>query len=141
MSYSRWGWDGSDVYIYGTTSSETIEPGAEGNSITCCGCWLNDDDDGFGPGADLTTYGDLLRHISAHRAAGHHVPGYVDERIRAEIADPAEQWIPVGDLPDTMHPDPGIVRPEPETLRRTRECMEAYRAADTDKTDDDHGRR
>lgn len=119
MSYCRWGWGGSDVYIFGTEWTGK-------RSIECCGCGL---DDASEAGAFLETYGDLLRHISAHRAAGEHVPDYVDERIRAEIADPAEQWVPVGELPDTMHPDPGVVRPEPPELTRIRSRVDAYEAA------------
>lgn len=122
MSYSRWGWNGSDVYIFGT---EWVGQRA----IECCDCHFADYDE---PGAFFDNYGDLLRHISDHRAAGHHVPDYVDQRIREEIADPTEQWVPVGELPEVMHPDPGIVRPEPESLRRIRDRMDAYRAAKDD---------
>jgi hypothetical protein len=107
MSYARWGWNSSDVYIYGGTSTG-------GNVLVCCGC-----DDG-----DCPTYGDMLRHISKHRAAGQHVPAYVDERLQAEIADPAQQWVEVGELPETMHPDPGPQRPEPPQFTQLREMVE-----------------
>lgn len=115
MSYCRWGWNGSDVYIYAAGNPD----GDHGDrTLVCCGC----------EGADFTTYGDLLRHISDHRAAGEHVPAFVDERLYAEINDPKERWVPVGELPENMHPDPGPQRPEPLPFTAMREALERAQA-------------
>lgn len=116
MSYCRWGWDASDVYIYATGIGDQ-------HALVCCGC-----KDGC-----CDTYGDMLHHISAHRAAGQHVPAYVDERLRTEMADPAEQWVPVGEVPETMHPDPGPQRPEPEHFTLLKAALAKARK------EEDHG--
>ncbi len=103
MSYCRWGWEGSDVYIYAS--------GAEDDPyLVCCGH------------GSFVTYGDLMRHIDADRKAGLHVPACVDERIAAEI-EQGELWVPVGRVPTDRVPDPGVSRPEPEEFTRLREKM------------------
>lgn len=89
MSYVRWGWENSDVYIFGGTYGEGE------NFIECCGCPLNGDFEFI----RFTNYGDLLRHIDDHRGAGDHVPRFVDERIREEISNPDGHWIAVGEVP------------------------------------------
>jgi hypothetical protein len=73
MSYSRFGRDGSYVYIF-----KAIYGGWE-----CCGCILNHEEGGF----IAPTREELLEHIKEHRQAGHVVPEYVDERLRQEIAE------------------------------------------------------
>ncbi len=67
MSLVRFGQDGSDVYVYG--SSDGWE---------CCGCKLN---------ASTWTYPDpraLVEHLLVHREQGHTVPEYVLEDLRTE---------------------------------------------------------
>lgn len=111
MSYSRWGWDASDVYIYESGSDK--EP-----YLVCCGCGC------------FATYGELMRHIDEHRAKNHHVPSYVDDRIAAEIAD-GSNGIPAGDPPTERVADPGPQRPEPEEFTRLKaRVAEAREAAD-----------
>ncbi len=100
MSYSRFGWDGSDVYLYAA-----IEDGV--NVIHCEQCILAMGDfipDELHPlGGTVTTkeeiltrftsYPQLEKHIEDHRHVGHHVPTYVDVRILREKEDPAEAWL------------------------------------------------
>lgn len=97
--------DDSDVYIFGTRAV-----GGK-NVIECCGCRLANSEEGRF--AIFDNYGDLLRHVSDHRAAGDSVPQYVDDRIfyEANFGTPGtwnEPWIEVGDLPDPseMAPNP-----------------------------------
>lgn len=90
MSYCRWS-EESSVYVYGSSDGE-----GGPHYITCCGCHY-----GSKVGMEnFTTYGDLLRHLARHEADGDRVPAYAYERIHAEIANPEDRWIEVGDLPD-----------------------------------------
>ncbi len=57
MSYCRFAWGGSDVYVY---------EGKEG--ITCCGCKLK--------GFTTTEPEEMIGHLALHRRAGHFVPGH-----------------------------------------------------------------
>lgn len=98
MSYCRMGPD-SAAYIFATK-----RPAGRAR-IECCGCLLLRDDTGNGY-VEFCTYGDLLRHINEHRAAGHRIPDRVEERIQREIANPEQQWLPVGKLPKTILPNP-----------------------------------
>jgi hypothetical protein len=101
MSYCRFGWDSSDVYIYQSGSDD--EP-----YLVCCGC------------AHLRTFGALMVHIDQHRAYGQHVPSYVDARIAAEITA-GDSGIPAGDVPTTRVRDPGAQRPAIE-MPPCRDC-------------------
>lgn len=56
MSYARFGWEGSDVYVFLDVSGH----------FNCCGCSL---DDGWHDSTDA-----IVAHLRAHQAAGHHVP-------------------------------------------------------------------
>jgi hypothetical protein len=56
MSYCRFAWGGSDVYVY-----ESDE------GITCCGCQL-------GTGFATDRPEEMIVHLAAHRRAGHFVP-------------------------------------------------------------------
>lgn len=58
MSYCRFAWDGSDVYVY--ESSE---------GITCCGCML-------GTGCTTNEPEVMIAHLGAHRRAGQFVPDH-----------------------------------------------------------------
>lgn len=63
MAIVRWGTEGSDVYLYESTGM---------GCVVCCGCALTDKTE------PLPTNWDANAHIAEHRAAGHHVPAYVD---------------------------------------------------------------
>lgn len=67
MSYCRFGWNGSDVYVY---ESE--------RGLTCCGCRLVDG------GFDCATTVEMIAHLAAHRAAGQFVPAHAIESLWAE---------------------------------------------------------
>lgn len=116
MSYCRFGWESSDAYIFGTIYGDE-------HMIECCGCLLERRDGGSWQSA-FDNYGDLLRHINDHRAAGHHILDYVEERIRYEIDHPDEQWVEVGELPESMLPDPGPRHEEAEVFKSARAFME-----------------
>lgn len=77
MSYARFAWDNSDVYIFATYDG----------TIECCGCHIND-------GASITRDGPegMLDHVKSHREFGDTVPSYVDERLEWEIAHPGEEY-------------------------------------------------
>lgn len=70
MSFVRFGTDGSAVYIY----DDTVE------GLTCCGCILTDPWPAFGDDGHAA----MLAHIAEHRAAGHRVPAWVDDALRAD---------------------------------------------------------
>lgn len=74
MSYCRFWWDQSQVYVYADFSGH----------ITCCSCALSEGDfRAAGPEA-------MIQHLMEHRAAGHHVPDYALERLREEAGLPLE---------------------------------------------------
>lgn len=78
MSYARFGWDGSDVYIF-----EHV-----GGFIQCCGCTLTNPEDGEHFGfANLKTAREALTHLDEHVKAGDHVTPRTFERIREEHPD------------------------------------------------------
>jgi uncharacterized protein YktB (UPF0637 family) len=56
MSYCRFAWDGSDVYVYESS-----------DGITCCGCML-------GSGCTTNAPEEMIAHLAQHRRAGHFVP-------------------------------------------------------------------
>lgn len=79
MSYARFGWDGSDVYVFGNTDGK----------YECCGCalqkrrWVKDPDRFLGGYLKAVgkivphlfdTPGEMVDHLMVHRAAGHTVP-------------------------------------------------------------------
>ena len=82
MAYAKWGWENSDVYLYGGATG----PPPDGvNVITCCGCILarpDPDDWLMGPSLDFETREGILAHLAEHEAAGHVVPESAIERIR-----------------------------------------------------------
>lgn len=57
MSYCRFGWDGSDVYVFESA-----------NGLACCGCRLHDD------GFLCAEPEEMIAHLVAHRRAGQFVP-------------------------------------------------------------------
>lgn len=71
MSYCRFGWDGSDVYVY-----ESCSGGWE-----CCGCIMNGN-------WNYSTRQEIVDHLLEHRKQGHTVPQYAIDRLREEIKTP-----------------------------------------------------
>src|SRR3990167_2126089 len=71
MSYCRFAWDGSDVYVYG---------GEHG--IECCGCGLEEH------GTRTDTPEEMIMHLAEHKKAGHFVPLYAIERLWRDIEGP-----------------------------------------------------
>lgn len=76
MSYARFGWDGSDVYIFMSDLG-----------LECCGCSLHRDGDSF-PVFNSTQA--MVDHLAEHRAAGDFVPEYVEDEL---WADDEENWV------------------------------------------------
>lgn len=87
MSYARFGWDNSDVYVIGTS------PG-----FVCCGCrlqkseWIDEPGSPFGGyfkpvgdvvQTDFESADGMIGHLQQHIAAGHTVPDSVIPRLRA----------------------------------------------------------
>lgn len=75
MSYARFGWDDSDVYVYLDV----------GGYLRCCGCPLEDD------ARFLTTAG-MLAHLDQHEAAGHVVPASCRDGLRHDEAE-NDAWL------------------------------------------------
>jgi hypothetical protein len=75
MSYARFGWDGSDVYVFEHS----------GGFIQCCMCIFSEGDENWN--TDLKTAREALAHLDAHVDAGHHVPARTFERMREEYKD------------------------------------------------------
>ncbi len=101
MSYARFGWDGSDVYVF-----EHV-----GGFIQCCACWLNEVEDGdiFPESTNLKTPREALAHLEEHVSAGHCVPSKTFEQIREEYANSMDTPI-----------EPYVEDPEVANRRRNR---------------------
>lgn len=97
MSYARFGWGGSDVYVFGDVDGH----------LTCCACFLQIAEDGpsdwrtptAGPkyvkGEPLRrlpswTYGEMIAHLSEHVDAKHHVPEIAFSRLDREMREAIE---------------------------------------------------
>jgi hypothetical protein len=74
VSYCRFWWDDSDVYVYADVSG----------GITCCACGL------AGSSVNVETPAEMLAHLLEHRAAGHTVPEHALEALREEAGLPLE---------------------------------------------------
>lgn len=59
MSYVRFAWDGSDVYVYDSCNG----------GIECCGCF-------FQTPFNCATPEEMIVHLAKHRRVGHFVPEY-----------------------------------------------------------------
>lgn len=70
MSYCRFGWDGSDVYVYGSVHG----------GIECCGCHLDE-----GGSQNFETPEKMIEHLIVHRKAGDYVPEYAILRLWNDI--------------------------------------------------------
>lgn len=84
MSYARWGWNGSDVYVFRNV----------GGWLECCGCSLNSPSDGelFPESFEAMTTQDMLDHLKLHQAEGHTVPGECIEGLE-EDREENDHWI------------------------------------------------
>jgi hypothetical protein len=61
MSYARFGWDGSDVYVFMSV----------GEFLECCACILAHEDwESFQAGDTQT----MIDHLNKHKNSGHNVP-------------------------------------------------------------------
>lgn len=105
MSYARFGWDGSDVYVfYGV-----------GDVFECCGCLLQKGewvDDPGGPfGGYLKAVGEIVQdrfpdpdgiigHLREHQAKGHTVPADTFTEIERD-------WPRILQGRSSEHPDTG----------------------------------
>lgn len=76
MSYSRFGWDGSDVYVYLDV----------GGYFCCCGCAFGND---HWRHADTDA---ILAHLHKHLEAEHHVPAETLAEIEADRAE-NDAWL------------------------------------------------
>ena len=81
MSYARFGWDGSDVYVFVSV----------GGWIECCACWLIEEEDEYlrengQPFGFFHAYStqEMVDHLNKHKEAGHCVPEYVFDRLWEE---------------------------------------------------------
>lgn len=79
MSYCRFGWEGSDVYVY---------QGQGG--FVCCGCSLSKRK------WDYKTIEKMIAHLAKHRRAGQFVPFYAIQGLWEDIPGP--------DVPVTPEP-------------------------------------
>lgn len=77
MSYCRFAWDNSDVYVY---------PGSDG---FWCAHW-------DAKGMVTKNPDEMAAHLEAHIAAGDHVPEYVMPKIRADAASDRFGWLSGG---------------------------------------------
>jgi hypothetical protein len=77
MSYARFGWDGSSVYVF-LSSFGYLE---------CCGCSLTPNR--FG---EFLSTAEMVRHLQEHQERGHTVPPETFDRLR-EDADWNDRWI------------------------------------------------
>jgi hypothetical protein len=69
VSYARFGWDGSDVYVYCDVNGY----------LCCCGCDLSDDWRHYSTDA-------MIAHLRKHVEAGHTVPDDVIPELEADRA-------------------------------------------------------
>jgi hypothetical protein len=70
MSYARWGWEGSDVYVFGA--------GSDAEELLVCMHM-----DGVGD-FSCKTEAEMIAHLLWHRDQGQTVPEYAFERLREE---------------------------------------------------------
>ncbi len=89
MSYTRFGWDGSDVYVFRSASG-----------IECCGCilqerrWVDDETYPLFRGyyeavgeriqTTFTDTDEAVAHLTKHIAVGHVVPAHVIPELLAD---------------------------------------------------------
>lgn len=90
MSYARFGWDGSDVYVFMSVGDREYP----GGWLECCGCLLPSNPDRWFRAFSTVA---MVDHLRDHATAGQHVPGDVVPEL---LADDAENFPP----PDPRQP-------------------------------------
>jgi len=83
VSYCRFAWDGSDVYVYESD-----------RGIECCGCRFEEDFVADEPE-------EMIAHLARHRRAGHFVPAHAIESLWRDI--PGAQRPPRREPPSLTH--------------------------------------
>jgi len=86
VSYARFGWDGSEVYVFKCVGDREHP----GGWLECCSCSL-------APAYQYFSTVAMVDHLREHTAAGQHVPADV---VPALLADDAENFPPA----DPRHP-------------------------------------
>jgi hypothetical protein len=76
VSYARFGWEGSNVYVFFNTD----------HMLECCGCSLRAGRERI----EFATVDEMVAHLGYHEHAGHTVPascyeGMRDDRERGEL--------------------------------------------------------
>jgi hypothetical protein len=79
VAYVRMGVDGSNVYLIDTDSG-----------VTCWWCCFTPGTEPHSSYFASRDLGEILAHLDAHRSAGHVVPAWVDDDLRAEWASPSD---------------------------------------------------
>ena len=74
MSYCRFAWDGSDVYVFGN----------QDDMFECCGCSLK------GGIFTCKTEKEMITHLLEHRKKGHCVPQEAIDRLEREMKEARE---------------------------------------------------
>lgn len=98
MSYCRFAWGGSDVYVY------------EGSTgITCCGCSLG--------GCDTEEPEEMIAHLAQHRRAGHVVPEHAITALWNDIPGKGSGPEPVGLTVATLQLDLAVIQLELDKLK------------------------
>lgn len=78
MSYCRF--SNADAYIFWACADCDLP-----SAVECCSCWLLPvKAHGFHESFRAASFTAMLDHVADHRAAGHSIPGYVDEELRAD---------------------------------------------------------
>jgi hypothetical protein len=73
MSYCRFGWDGSDVYVFGNSDDE----------LECCACTLRGKLGRF----TCKKEEDMIKHLLKHRKKGDCVPQEAIDRLNEEAKE------------------------------------------------------
>lgn len=82
MSYAKFGWDNSDVYLFGSVLDL---PPNDAHVIVCALCRLDDHDDRWErESLDFETKEELFAHLNLHRAAGHVIPASAMQAIEED---------------------------------------------------------
>ena len=103
MSYCRFGWDDSDVYVFGT-----------GDRIECCAC-LRHRSSGLPASFIAETEQEMIDHLLQHRALGDTVPQAALDRLEAE-RDGVEYQTTVEEAIDEIRRNPQMFGKTPEEM-------------------------
>lgn len=109
MSYCRFAWDGSDVYVY-----EDVSGG-----WTCCGCRIGENR------FNSPTIEGMLLHLVEHKKAGDFVPRYAIESLWYDLPGPN----------DPVRPEPEEFRKSREMIERIRKEVADEKANPLDRKD------